>query len=51
MHIFLLVLYAFPNGWTDFNEIICMCLSGSLDDLDSKLDPVGSTKGCVQTGI
>lgn len=29
------------DGWTDFDEILCVCLSGSLDGLDSQLDPVG----------
>jgi len=43
--------YAFLNSWTDFYEIFCMCLSGSLDDLDSQLDPVGTTWEGSQTGI
>jgi len=38
------------NGWTDFDEILCVCLSGSLDDLDSQLDPVGPIRGGAQTG-
>jgi len=34
------VLYAFLNGMTDFDEIVCVCLSGSRYDLDSQLDLV-----------
>jgi len=35
------------NGWSDFDEIVCLCLSGSLDGLD----PVGATWRGAQTGI
>jgi len=38
MNVFLYVLYAFLDDWTDFDEIFCVCLSGSLDDLDSLWD-------------
>jgi hypothetical protein len=29
------------SDWTDFDEIFCVCFSGSLDGLDSQLEPVG----------
>lgn len=28
------------NGWTDFDDIVFVCLSGSLDNSDPQLDPV-----------
>jgi len=39
------------NGCTDLNEICCACLSGSLNGLDSQLDPLSPTRGGPQTGI
>jgi len=39
------------NACTDFDEIVCVCLSGSLNGLDSQLDQVGSTGGGARTGI
>jgi len=39
------------NGWTDLNEICCVCLSGSLNGLDSQLYPLNPTRGGAQTGI
>jgi len=51
MNVCLYVLYAFLNGWTDFDEVFCVCLSSSLDYLDSQLDPVGPTRGGSQKGI
>lgn len=38
------VLNAFLNAWTDYDEIRCVYLSGSLDYLDSQLDAVGLTQ-------
>jgi len=51
MLVYLCILYAFLNWWTDFDELVCVCLSGSRDDLDSQLDPVGLTRGGAQMGI
>jgi len=45
------ILYAFPNNWTLFYDTFCVCFSGSLDDLDSQLDPVDPTRGGAQTEI
>jgi len=45
------VLYAFLNDWTDFDEIFCVCLSGSRDEFDLQLDVVDPTRGGAQTGI
>jgi len=45
------ILYAFLSGWTDFDDIFRVCLSGTLDDLDSQLDPVGPIWGGARTGI
>jgi len=39
------------NGWTDIDEIVCVCLSGSLDGLDLQLDPVDPTRRGAQKGI
>jgi len=39
------------NGWSDFDEIVCVCLSGSLDGLDSRLNPVGANRRGAQTRI
>jgi len=33
------------NDWADFDKMFCECLSGSLDGLDSQLDPVDPTRG------
>lgn len=38
-------LYILMKNWTDFDEIVWMCLSGSPDDLDSQLDQAGPTRG------
>jgi len=43
--------YAFLNGWIDFDEIVCVRLSGFRDDLDSQTDLVGSILGGAQTEI
>jgi len=48
---YLSVLYVFLNGWADFDEIVCVCLSGTRDDLYSQLDPIGQIGGGAQTGI
>jgi len=45
------VLYVFLNGWTNFDETFCVCLNGFRDDLDSRLNPVGTIRGGAQTGI
>ena len=45
------VLYAFLNGCTDFDDIFRVCLSGSLDDLDSQLDPAGVLRRGAKTSI
>ena len=40
------------NSRTDFDDIFCVCLSGSLDGLNSQLDlQVGPTRRVAQTGI
>jgi len=39
------------NGLADFDDIFCEGLSGSLDGLDSQLDPVGPTRGGAHTDI
>ena len=33
------------NGWTDFYEILCMRLGGTLDGLDSQISSAGATVG------
>jgi len=43
--------YAFLSNFTDFYEIVCVCLSCSRNDLDSQLDPLGLTPGGAQTVI
>jgi len=45
------VLYAFLNGWTDFDKICCVCLSGSREDFYSQLDLIGPSRGGARTGI
>jgi len=42
---------AFLNDWTDFDEFCCVCLSGSRDDLNSRLNLVVPNWGGTQTGI
>jgi len=37
--------------WTNFDEMFCVCLNGSLDDLDSKLKPAGPTRKGAQAEI
>jgi len=44
-------LCAFLNGWTDFDEIFCVFLSGTWDDLDSQLDQVDPTRRGAPTRI
>jgi len=39
------------NGRIDFEHICCVCLSGSLDGLDSQFDLIGRTRRGTQTGI
>jgi len=39
------------NGWTDFDGMFCMSLSGSRNDSDLQLDPVVPTRGGAQTGL
>jgi len=51
MNVCMYVLYAFLNGWIDFDEIFCVCLSSSLDDLDSQLDPIGLTRKGLKQGF
>jgi len=51
MLVWLSVLNALRNGWTDIDEIICVCLNGFPGWLDLQLDPVGPTRGGTQTGI
>jgi len=39
------------NDWTDFEEMFCVCLSESLDGLDSQLDPVCGAANILTTVI
>lgn len=39
---------AFLNGWADLDEICCARLSGFVDDLDSKFNPVSPTQRVAQ---
>jgi len=45
------VLYTFLNSWIDVDDIFCVYLSGSRDDLDSQLEQVGPTRENAQVGI
>jgi len=45
------ILYAFLNYWADFDDIFCVCLSDSRDDLDSQLNTISPTRGGAQTEI
>lgn len=45
------VLNAWLNGWTDLDDILCVCSSDSRDNLDSQLDPVGLTREGAQTKV
>jgi len=45
------LIYAFLNGSTGLDDIFCVCLNGSRNDLDSQLGPVGPIRGGAQTGI
>jgi len=40
VYLYVSILYAFLNGWTDVDDIFYVCLIGFRDDLDSQLDPV-----------
>lgn len=43
-------IYILPVFCTYFDEIICVCLSGSSNSLDLQFSLVGSTPGGAQTG-
>jgi len=39
------------KGWTDFDKIVCLCMGGVLDGLNSQLYHIGPTRTVAQTGI
>ena len=49
MKVWLYVTELLLNGWVDFDEIVFVCFSGSSDNLDSQLDPVGTTRTPVRS--